>query len=196
MTIRTKICGLRTEEAVRAAEAGGAEFLGFVFYPPSPRYITPAEAGIISRHTSLKKVAVVVDTTNEFLDDIIRNLNPDYIQLHGKETEERALEIKQRFDLPLIRSIVYRSTFNVQRLYDFLLFDSEGGGTGKQFDYSGFKAPSQPWFLSGGLNAANVAAAIKATGAKLLDVSSGVEREKGVKDPQKIIEFLKVVNGI
>ena len=157
-------------------------------------------------------MAVVVEATDELLDDIIRNLNPDYIQLHGKETEKRAKEIREKFDIKLIRSVIAseqrergnpdwiasssQATSRNDELYSFLLFDSEGGGTGKQFDYSGFKAPSQPWFLSGGLNAGNVAAAAKATGAKLLDVSSGVEREKGVKDPQKIIEFLKVVNGI
>lgn len=194
--ITVKICGLNTAEAVKAAENGGAEFLGFIFHPPSPRYITPADAGIISRNAKAKKVAVVVDAANELLEDIIRNLNPDYIQLHGNETDKRAEEIKQTFYIPLIKAIhnYQPSTINHQ-LYDYLLFDSAGGGTGKQFDYTNFTPPQNiEWFLSGGLNAENVLAAIKQTGAKMVDVSSGVESTRGVKDANKIAAFLKKVS--
>jgi phosphoribosylanthranilate isomerase len=200
MTIKVKICGLKTREAVETADQNGAEFLGFIFAEKSPRYITPVEAGKISQNVKAKKVAVVVDASDELLADIITHLQPDYIQLHGNENDERAEEIIAKFGAKLIKAysverVAYsetkRQTLNAKRLYDFLLFDSPGGGTGKQFDYSGFQAPSQPWFLSGGLNIENLAEAVKTTGAIYVDVSSGVESERGVKSIEKIKEFLK-----
>jgi len=191
MAIRAKICGLKTEEAIRAAQDNGAEFLGFIFHPKSPRYLTPEQAGKISKVATAKKVAVVVDADDEPLSNIILQLKPDYIQLHGEESELRAREIKDRFGLPLIRAIK-PNQYVFQNLYDYILVDSpNGGGSGKTFDWRNFTPPAQDWFLSGGLNAQNVKEAIATTGAKMVDVSSGVESAPGVKDLAKIKAFLK-----
>lgn len=192
MTIKVKICGLKTREAVETADQNGAEFLGFIFAEKSPRYITPQEAGKISEGVKAKKVAVVVNASDELLDEIVNHLKPDYIQLHGNESDFRANEIKSKYNIKLIKALTPNpKNLTPQKIYDFLLFDSPGGGTGKQFDYSGFKAPAQPWFLSGGLNIENLAEAVKTTGATYVDVSSGVESERGVKSIEKIKEFLK-----
>jgi phosphoribosylanthranilate isomerase len=195
MKIKAKICGLKTREAVETADQNGAAFLGFIFAEKSPRYITPLEAGKISHGVKAKKVAVVVDASNELLEDIVKNLKPDYIQLHGKESDARAKEIKEKYNIKLIRAME-PNTQAPQGVYEFLLYDSPGGGTGKQFDYAGFQAPSQPWFLSGGLNIENLAEAVKTTGAEYVDVSSGVESERGVKDLNKIKDFLKKAHDI
>lgn len=188
--MKAKICGLKNRSDVLAADEAGAYFLGFVFYTPSPRNVSPQQAGEISADVSAKKVAVTVDASDEILTEIIEHLQPDYIQLHGKESEQRAAEIKAKFSLPLIRSCA-ANEYPESELYDFLLIDSPGGGTGKQFDYTNFTAPNQSWFLSGGLDAENLVDAVQHTGARMVDVSSGVEREKGVKDAVLIREFMK-----
>lgn len=193
--MKAKICGLKTKEDVQAADEAGVDFLGFVFYSPSPRNVSPQLAGEISSGVRAKKVAVVVDASDELLNKIVEKLQPDFIQLHGKESDERAQEIKQKFNLPLIRACAVND-YAQSGLYDYILIDSPGGGTGKQFDYTNFQAPSQPWFLSGGINADNLNEAVKTTGAKLVDISSGVEREKGVKDIQLIREFLKKIDEL
>ncbi len=192
--IRAKICGLKTKEAVAAATQNGASFLGFIFCDKSPRYITPLEAGKISKNTNIPKVAVVVDATDRLLTDIIQHLDPHYIQLHGNETVERAKAIKDKFRIALIRSVT-PNHYPDSKLYDYLLVDNpKGGGSGEQFDYANFTPPLAEYFLSGGLTPENVTEAIKATGAKMVDISSGVESAKGVKDLQKIKEFLKALN--
>jgi phosphoribosylanthranilate isomerase len=193
MIIRTKICGLSTKQAVEAADAAGAPFLGFVFCDKSPRNISPKLAGEISAYVMSAKVAVTVNASDELLEEIILNLQPDFIQLHGNETDEHAAAIKAKFGLPLIRACVANKYPN-SNLYEYILIDSPEGGSGKQFNYSNFIAPETDWFLSGGLTPNNVADAIAKTGAKMVDVSSGVESEKGVKDIGLIEDFLKVTN--
>jgi phosphoribosylanthranilate isomerase len=204
MTVKVKICGISTREAIEAAQNNGASLLGFVFCKKSVRNITPAQAAELAKYTKIPKVAVTVDADDNLLDEIIKNLNPEYIQLHGNETDERAAEIKKKYNIKLIRAINphpapdagSKIPHQVRDVYSFLLFDSPGGGTGKQFDYTSFKAPAQPWFLSGGLNASNIAEAVKQTGAKFIDVSSGVESTRGVKDTNLIKEFLQATKVI
>jgi phosphoribosylanthranilate isomerase len=142
MTVQVKICGLKTPDAVEAAQDAGASFLGFVFCEKSPRHITYDVARELGQLARIPKVAVTVNATNDELTQIIASLNPEYIQLHGTESNERAQEIKDKFGVKLIKALTndQQLTTNNQ-LYDFLLFDSPGGGTGKQFDYTNFKAP-------------------------------------------------------
>jgi phosphoribosylanthranilate isomerase len=208
MIIRTKICGLKTKDAVEAADGAGAAFLGFVFCEKSPRYVTPALAAEISADAVAAKVAVVVDASDELLNEIVAHLQPDFIQLHGKETEARAAEIKLRYaNIGLIKAFPAHSSLLTAHLesskqkavsiYEYILLDSPQAGSGKQFDYSNFTPPAQDnWFLSGGLTPKNVAEAIAQTGAKMVDVSSGVESERGVKDIAKIEAFLEITNSI
>ena len=199
MTIKVKICGLKTREDVEVADNNGADFIGFVFCEKSPRNITPIDAGKISHSVKAKKVAVVVDASDELLAEIMEHLKPDYIQLHGEhDIGVRAIGIKNKFKLPLIRAATpdnYPTRTQIEMLYEFLLIDSpNGGGSGKPFNWRNFTPPhDKGWFLSGGLNAQNVAEAVKATGAKMVDISSGVESSKGVKDLAKIKEFLEFV---
>ena len=208
MSVRAKICGLKSEEAIITAQNNGAEFLGFIFCAGSPRHLSPVKAGRIAKAATAKKVAVVVDADDTLLQTIIDELQPDYIQLHGKESDNRARDIKQKFKLPLIRSTLpnaYPSPTNAYpelvsgyagySLYDYLLIDAPGGGgKGVPFDWKSFTPPKQAWFLSGGLNVDNIREAVKTTGALMVDVSSGVESSPGVKDLDKIEIFLKTVN--
>lgn len=196
--IKVKICGIKTPEALEAAQNNGADFLGFVFCESSPRNIDMPTAKQLGALAKIPKVAVTVNASDELLANIIANLQPDYIQLHGDETDARAKEIKEKFGIKLIKALTPNTQHPTpQKIYDFLLFDSAGGGTGKQFDYLNFKAPQGiDWFLSGGLNAENVQDAIKTTGAKFVDVSSGVESQRGVKSSELIKQFLSKVHDI
>ena len=214
MIIRAKICGLKTKQAVEVADSNGAAMLGFVFCEKSPRNITPQLAGEISAEAVAAKVAVVVDPSDELLAEIVEHLKPDFIQLHGKESEARAAEIKLKYGIPLIRSVSVIASDQRERgnpsnwiassalpsrndkLYEYLLYDSPSAGSGKQFDYSNFIAPKQDWMLSGGLTPENVVEAITQTGAQMVDVSSGVESERGVKDLGKIEAFLDATNQL
>lgn len=195
MIIRTKICGLKTKEAVEVADGNGAAFLGFVFCEKSPRYITPELAEEISAEAVAAKVAVVVEPSYEDLDKIVKHLKPDFIQIHGDMAAVEAAQIKLKYSIPLIRACVANS-YPKGSLYDYILVDSPNAGSGKQFDYSNFTPPEQDWFLSGGLTPENVAEAIAQTGAQMVDVSSGVESERGVKDIALIEAFLKITNEL
>ena len=213
MSVKVKICGIKTPEAAQAAIDDGADFLGFIFHPSSPRYITPEESKQFT-NLEIAKVAVVVDADDELLEEIIANLNPDYIQLHGNETDERAKEIKDRFNIKLIRSrhpaLVAGSgyvTSTVEKenqiaqqvrddeLYEYLLIDPSDG-QGKTFDWDSFTPPQQQYFLSGGLTPDNIQEAIQKTGASLVDVSSGIESERGVKDLDLIKLFIEKVKTL
>ena len=199
MKIRAKICGLKTTEAIKAAETNGAEFLGFIFYPNSPRYITPLEAGKIAVNATAKKVAVVVDADDELLDEIVKHLKPDYLQLHGSETLARVKQIKQKYNLPIIKAQT-PDAIEENEAYDFILVDAPKGdlpgGNGVVFNWANFTPPKQQWFLSGGLNAGNISEALTSTQAKMVDISSGVESAPGVKDLYKIKEFLNRLQSI
>lgn len=208
---KAKICGLSTPETVAAAVNGGAAFLGFVFFDKSPRNLTPeAAARLVAplRQTSVKTVAVTVDPDDALVDRLMATLKPDLIQVHGRETPSRVREIAVRSGAGVIRAFSVSTSADVDQAGAFetvaehLMFDArpvEGaalpGGTGARFDWSllAGRRFSRPHFLAGGLDPWNVGEAIKASGAPLVDVSSGVERGPGLKDPALITAFLDAV---
>lgn len=212
---RVKICGLSTPETVRASVEAGADYLGFNFFPRSPRYVTlelAAELGrLVPDH--VLNVALSVDADNETLDGIVDALKPDILQLHGAETPERLVEIKSRYGLTLMKAIPVSGPEDLEKvaLYhdsaDLLLFDAKPpksmenalpGGNGLVFDWSllAGQKPDTPWMLSGGLTVENVREAIEITGAEAVDVSSGVETGPGQKDPALIEKFIRAAKSV
>jgi phosphoribosylanthranilate isomerase len=207
MPVAVKICGLSTPQSVDVAVEGGAQFVGFVFFPPSPRAIDPAKARALAGRVpaSVRKVAVVVDPTDDSLETIVGALDADMIQLHGKETPERVADIRANVGCDVIKAIAVFDAGDVasadryDEVADMLLFDAKPrpgdtlpGGNAHAFDWSLMSnvGTSRPWFLSGGLTEACLAEAIAVSGARFVDVSSGVESARGVKDHQKIEQFL------
>ena len=202
MPVQVKICGLKTIEAVSAAVTAGAAFLGFVFYIKSPRNITAKNAAQLCAGVpaQVKKVAVTVDADMVLLDEIIRVMRPDYIQLHGKESPQRLRDIKKQYaKIKIIKALPVSKTEDLlaadayANCADMLLFDSSTAGSGHPFDWNllkDFYSPL-PWFLSGGLTPENVASAIAQTHAAYVDVSSGVESSLGVKDTALIQQFIE-----
>jgi phosphoribosylanthranilate isomerase len=211
MTAKTKICGVSTPEAVRAAVEGGAAYLGFMFFPKSPRNIAPDAAGRLvppARAKGVKIVAVAVDPTDAELDAIVTGLSPDLIQLHGKETPSRVREVAQRTGRGIVKVLSVSEASDLapaasyEPLVEHLMFDAKApkdanrpGGLGAPFDWTLLEGRrfQRPWFLAGGLDPWNVAGAIAASKAPLVDVSSGVERGPGLKDPALITAFLDAV---
>jgi phosphoribosylanthranilate isomerase len=213
--IEVKICGLNTSEAVAAAHAGGASHIGFIFYPPSPRAVSPARAGEIAKSApaSVKRVAVFVDPSDAKIEAVVAALSPAMLQLHGSESPGRVTEVKERFGLPVMKAIRVSSAEDIcsaepyDGIADALLFDAkppknaEGmlpGGNGLAFDWtllSDFQGAT-PWFLSGGLDLDNIEQAMRITGAGAIDVSSGVEDWPGVKNTEKIGAFLRVARNL
>ena len=206
----TKICGLSTAETVDAALDGKAAFLGFMFFPRSPRDIDPVAAGRLAARARGKAaiVAVTVDPDNALVDRITADLAPDFIQLHGRATPARAAEIARRSGARLIkvRPVAESGDLDAARdfdgLVDHLMFDAKApagaarpGGLGARFDAAimAGRRFERPWFLAGGLDPWNVAESIRASGAPMVDVSSGVERGAGLKDPALIGAFLEAV---
>ena len=207
---QAKICGLSTPVDVDAALDGGAAYLGFMAWPPSPRHIAPALAGRLAAPARgrAKIVAVTVDADETWIDEIMRDLSPDYLQLHGRETPERAEALKRQTGAGIIRAVRVATVDDIARARDFetiadyMLYDAKApdgaslpGGNGIAFDWSITSAipNDKPWFLAGGLHSANVAEALRRTGAPLVDVSSGVERSPGCKDAALIYDFLTKV---
>ena len=203
-----KICGLRTPEAVEATASSGASHIGFNFFPPSPRSVTPKVAGDLAAHVpeGVKIVALVVDADDALFDAIWTNLHPDIFQLHGKESPDRVREIRDRFGAKVMKVIRVadnadaRSAEAYDGIVDFILFDAKPpkdqnilpGGNGLVFDWMALTAyrGNTPWMLAGGLDASNVADAIRVTGAKAVDTASGAEDAPGVKNPAKIQAFV------
>lgn len=207
---QAKICGLTTAEAVEAALAGGAAYLGFVFFAKSPRYIQPEAAARLAEGARGRAgvVAVAVDPDDALIDRIATVLKPDLIQLHGRETPSRVREIAERAGSGVIKAIPIASSEDLAAARDYdgvadhLMLDAKAppgaelpGGNGAAFDWSlaSNLRFARPWFLAGGLETWNVAAAIAASRAPLVDVSSGVERAPGYKDPRLISAFLEAV---
>ena len=206
--IGAKICGLSTQETVEAAFDGGAAFLGFVFFDKSPRNVAPETAARLVepvRGRGVKTVAVTVDPDDALVDRLMATMKPDLIQAHGKETPSRVREIAARAGVGVIKAFSVSSSADVDQARAFdgvaehLMFDAkpvEGsalpGGTGARFDWGLLEGRrfSRPHFLAGGLDPWNVAEAIKVSGTPLVDVSSGVERGPGLKDPALITAFL------
>ena len=208
MSVDAKICGLTDARSMAAAAEAGAAYVGFIFYPPSPRYVTPETAADLARHAgSAFKVAVTVDLSDDELAAILATAPIDLIQLHGSETPERVGEVRQRFGLPVMKSVAVAGADDLDRadaysgVADRLLFDAKPpkekpdalpGGNALSFDWqllAGRDWPL-PWMLSGGLTADNLAAAVEISRAPAVDVSSGVEDAPGRKNPDKIRALL------
>jgi len=210
-TTRIKICGISSADALEAAIAAHADYAGFVFYPPSPRAVTPREAALLAERAGsrIARVGLFVDAGDADIADAVTAARLDVLQLHGDETPERAAALKARFGLPVWKAIPVTSTGDVDRASryrdaaDLILFDAKTpkgtlpGGMGLRFDWSLLSAYKGPlaWGLAGGINPDNVAAAIAETGAPLVDVSSGVEGAPGEKDTGKIAAFARAVRS-
>jgi phosphoribosylanthranilate isomerase len=205
-----KICGLRTPEALDVALEAGADLVGFVFFPPSPRHLGFEAARILGAQVRgrARKVALSVDADNDWLAASIEALKPDMLQLHGRETPERVAAVRSLFGLPVMKALPIESRADLSpiRLYakvaDRLIFDARApreatrpGGLGKSFDWRLLEGVDcgVPFMLSGGLDVTNVAEALGITKAPGVDVSSGVERVPGEKDPGRIRAFVHAV---
>lgn len=211
MSVEVKICGLTTEEAVDAAIEAGADYLGLVFFDKSPRALTPERAAeMVDLIEDAALVGLFVDPDDAFLDRVLAHVRLDLLQFHGNETPERLEKIRLEYGLPVMKSFPISTADDLKAIepyldvVDHLLFDARPpqgsalpGGNAVSFDWNiltGFTCPV-PWMLAGGLTVANVAEAIKISGAKAVDVSSGVESAPGVKDLDKIAAFVRAAKG-
>jgi phosphoribosylanthranilate isomerase len=204
-----KVCGLSSPEAVDACVAHGAKYVGFVFYPPSPRNVAIPVARQLSMRlpAGLRAVGLFVEPSDDQLRDVISQVPLDMIQLHGGESPGRVAEVRQSISMPVIKALRIGDAGDVDNaaiyddVSDMLLFDARPpanvsslpGGNGIAFDWTLLAGRTWrlPWLLSGGLTPATVAGAVAATGAKGVDVSSGVEERPGVKNVQMIGDFIK-----
>jgi phosphoribosylanthranilate isomerase len=208
MSLVVKICGLSTADALDVALDAGADMVGFVFFPPSPRHIAfdVARALGVRVRGRARKVALTVDADDAMFDAIVESLRPDLLQLHGKETPTRVGALRRRFALPVMKAIPVEAKADLALVADYvaladrLLFDARApreatrpGGLGKSFDWQLLEKldPGVPFMLSGGLDAGNVGEALRITRAPGVDVSSGVERAPGEKDADKIRAFVR-----
>lgn len=207
--VRVKICGLRTPQDVAAAADAGAAYVGFVFFPKSPRHISIEQATALALEApvGLCKVALTVNADDAMLDALTEAVPLDMLQLHGHESPERVAQVKARYGLPVMKAIGVASAEDLPQidLYsqvaDQLLIDAKPpkdadlpGGNGLAFDWrllAGRKYWQRPWMLAGGLTPDNVAEAVRMTGARQVDVSSGVEALPGQKDPELIARFTR-----
>jgi phosphoribosylanthranilate isomerase len=210
VSIAVKICGLTDAAALEASVSGGARFGGLVFYEASPRHLGIFAAGDLARRAppGFRLVGLFVDPDNETLDRHLGELPLDYVQLHGAESPERCLEVAELFSIPVIKALKIGAAPDLRQigLYrdsaEILLLDAKPppglavlpGGTGLAFDWTllSGREIAGPWMLAGGLTPETLASALSATGAPMVDVSSGVESRPGVKDPSKIARFLEV----
>ncbi len=205
--MRAKICGLTTAEAVEAAAKAGAAYIGFVFFPKSPRNLSLAEAEVLALAVppGIVKVALTVNADDALIDDIAA-LPIDMLQLHGAETPARVAEVKARTGLPVMKAIGVADADDLDRIADYggvadqILVDAKPpkggevpGGNGLAFDWRLIEGRNWtgPWMLAGGLDPDNVTTAARLTGAAQVDVSSGVESAPGVKDIERIRAFMK-----
>ncbi|HEY2138101.1 MAG TPA: phosphoribosylanthranilate isomerase [Xanthobacteraceae bacterium] len=212
MTLLVKICGLSTPEALDTALDAGADMVGFVFFAPSPRHLALATAQALGERVRgrARKVALTVDATDDELAGIVAALAPDMLQLHGRETPERIHAVRARFGLEVIKALPIERRQDLAAIASYmgvadrLLFDARApraatrpGGLGKPFDWHLLENLDRglPFMLSGGLDAANVADALAITRAPGVDVSSGVERAPGEKDPDKIRAFIRAARA-
>lgn len=212
MPVTIKNCGLNSADAVQAAIASGAHFLGFISYPSSPRHITPQQVKDWLEDTpkNISRVCVLVNPCNATIESHVEAWSPTHLQLHGDETPGRATAIRAEFGLPIIKAIPIseKADLEVARRYeegaDFLLFDTKApagqvsGGTGRSFDWTVLQGESFsiPTMLSGGLHIDNIEEALRITDAQYIDISSGLESERGVKDPNMIRAFNEKVKAL
>jgi len=210
MALDIKICGLKTPETLGAALAGGASHVGFNFFLKSPRYVSPGDAAnlrLTARGKALA-VAVVVDAVDDVLDEIVAAMQPDMLQLHGKESPERVASVKSRYGLPVMKALSISETADLARIDayrgipDKFLFDAKPpagsvlpGGNGVTFDWSLLHAlgTDVDYMLSGGLNAGNIGDALRLANPRGIDTASGVESAPGVKDIALIDGFFAAV---
>jgi phosphoribosylanthranilate isomerase len=212
MSLIVKICGLSTRETLDVALMAGADMVGFVFFPPSPRHLSLATARELGQQAKgrASKVALTVDADDATLANIVEALQPDILQLHGGETVARLRDIRQKFGLPVMKAIAVETAADLATLpgyaavADRILFDARApkqatrpGGLGAVFDWHVLERLDLklPFMVSGGLTAANVAEAVRVTRAGGVDVSSGVERSSGVKDPDMIRAFIRAARA-
>jgi phosphoribosylanthranilate isomerase len=214
MPVEVKVCGLTEARSLAAAVEGGARWLGFIFYPPSPRALSPRDAADLAAKVpaACSKVGVLVDPDDALLDEILREVPLDCLQLHGAETPARVAAIKARTGCAVIKALKIAQDADLlpipgyAAVADLLLFDAKPppdpallpGGNGLSFDWrllQGLEV-GRPWLLSGGLSAGNLAAAVRLCAARAVDVSSGVERRPGQKDPARIRRFLEVAASL
>lgn len=215
MGVSAKICGLSTLDSVAAAVSGGAGFIGFVFFPPSPRYVAPGEAAVLSRAVppTVTTVGLFVDASDDVIAETLRTVSLDMLQLHGNESPDRVRGLGDRFGLETMKAIKVESAADVEAASgydesaDWLLFDAKAprdmegalpGGNAVTFDWRLLRGWSRerPWMLSGGLDANNVSEAASISGAVVVDVSSGVEDRPGNKNPRLIERFLDTVGAL
>ncbi len=209
--IIVKICGLSREDDIKAAVEAGADYVGFVFFPPSPRNLPLSRAERLAGLTgSARKTALTVNAGDKEFERIIAAVGPDLLQLHGRETPRRAAEIRKKFGLPVMKSVGIRGRGDLEAavgyagFVDRFLIDARPGpdsrlpgGNGVAFDWRVLEEwrPPAPWMLAGGLNAGNVREALDVTGARQVDVSSGVETAPGKKSPERIAAFVRAARG-
>ena len=214
MSIKAKICGLSSEATVAAAVEGGAAYIGFVFYPPSPRAVSPERAAALCAAVppGVQRVGMFVDADDAAIAAVLDLVPLDILQFHGQEGPDRVAEVKARFARPVMKAIAIAGPEDVHTAShyedraDMLLFDAKPplradalpGGNGLVFDWRLIADHRWrlPWMLSGGLTAELLPEAVQVSGAATVDVSSGVERRPGDKDPDKIREFLAVVRSL
>lgn len=214
MAFEVKICGINSRESAEAASKAGADLVGFVFYARSPRFVTPQQAAEIAAFLPprIKKVGLFVDADDETIAATLAKVSLDMLQLHGAETPQRIAAIKSRFGIPVMKAVKLADASDLTQAKDYfraadkLLFDAKPpaamagalpGGNALAFDWEllrGFAAPL-PWMLSGGLTPENVQEALTISGAKAVDVSSGVEDRPGHKDPERIARFVAAARG-
>lgn len=211
MPLLVKVCGLKTPEALDAAMDAGADFVGFVFFPPSPRNVGFDAAAALGARVRgrAKKVALTVDADDSIFERIVASLKPDMLQLHGHETPQRVTDLKTRYGLQVMKALPVETHDDLAAIgqytaADWILFDARPprdatrpGGLGKPFDWTLLRGldAGLPFMLSGGLDASNVAEALRITRAPAVDVSSGVERAPGEKDPDKIRAFVRAARA-
>ncbi len=214
MRLEVKICGIRDGAALQAAVDGGARSVGLVFYARSPRAIGPASAAELVRllPTGVRAIGLFVEPDDDLLEDVVSRVPLDMLQLHGGETAGRVAEIREGFGLPVMKAIRVATAADLDAAGDYagaadrLLFDAKPpdkvaalpGGNGLPFDWTILTGRDWPvpWMLSGGLTRDNLTDAVRVSGARAVDVSSGVEDRPGAKNPDRIRDFLEVAAGL
>ena len=200
-----KVCGINDQISMDAAINNSVDYIGLVFYEESPRNISISNAKVLIRNRSeiSKIVALTVNPSDNFLLEIKKNIEPDFIQLHGEEDPNRCKDIREKFNIPIIKGIGIENDMNIECLIkpyeeicDILILDAPSkelpGGNGKKFDWEILKnhKSKKKWMLAGGLNINNISEAIDITKPPAIDISSGLEKDKGTKDPQLIKDFV------
>lgn len=214
MKIAIKFCGLSRPEDVAVAAECGARYVGFVFFPKSPRNVSLDTARTLALEAppGLAKVALTVDADDAALDELLEHVPLDMLQLHGAESPKRVAEVRARYGLPVMKAVGVASEDDLaaidaySEVADQLLIDAKPteetvlpGGNGLSFDWrllAGRKYWTKPWMLAGGLTPQNVAEAVRLTGARQVDVSSGVEGERGVKDAERMLAFAQTLADV